>query len=896
MRRFRRLFRHVPDRADLLAREWDDEIQSHIAARAEQFAVRGMSIEEASREALRRFGDVEAARAHSTASAERRASNIRTRERLAAFRTLLGGLSQDAKLGVRGLRAHPAFAVATIATLGLAISAAVTAFSFADAMFLRPLPAPAADRLVHVYLPRGNGRVTQVGEAGANLLRARTDLFQRVASERCCWVKFVRERGALDQRFAGFASSDFFPMLGVAPALGRFFLPSETSDDGRDPVVVLGYSLWRQTFASDPRAIGEHILVGGRDFTIVGVAPPGFAGVSYGAAPADIWLPSTMIAAVGIRCEPAIPCDDMDVLARLAPGVSDARAAVGIQNLGAALSAVAVGDDSARRPIVMRASGALIQSQRAYSPLARLLGAIAAVLLLIACANLSGLLIVRGVSRGREIALRRSLGASRIRIVQQLLVESALLGVAGGALGLLLSVWTEHRLMTFFVTDSEGFETYFRVGLDPHIVWFALGISLAATLLFGLLPALIGTRAQPADVLKSGTPGSGRAHARYELVTVQVALTSALLCGAVLLSASFDHLIHAQQFDPDHVALFRVRPAAAQYPPARAQAYVHAVARRVAALPGVENVGYARGSGFVWGSSPADVGVGTAPADSAERAEAHFVSSAFFKTLRIPIIAGREFDRGDGAGTPLVAIVSASLTHTLSPSGDVVGRTLYARGKAFRVVGVVPDYQVRMHGEHVPPMVFFAFEQNALGDEADARFAVRVRGDPAAALSTLRLTAQSVDAGVPVAEFMTLAHQVDASYVQIRLGQTVLLATGALALFLSAIGLYGMIAFLVTRRTRDIGVRIALGAPPARVAGEFAADGMRALVAGLAIGIAGAWMLGHLLDAWLVGVPAHDAGAFAVAGGAVVIAGTIACVLPARRAAGIDPAVALRAE
>jgi len=890
------LFRHVPDRADRLEREWDDEIQSHIAGRVEQLVARGLSPDEARREALRRFGDVDAARAVSAATATRRAARIRTRARLGDLRTMVGGLPQDLKLGLRALRAHPAFAVATIATLGLAISAAVTAFSFADAIFLRPLPAPSADRIVRVYLPRSDHRVTQVGEAGAGLLRARRDVFERVAAERCCWVKFVRERGSLDQRYAAFASSEFFPMLGVSPALGRFFLPSETSHDGGDPVAILSYSLWQRRFGADPHVLGEHILIATVDFTIVGVAPPGFVGVSAGQAPSEIWLPSTMKAAVGIGCTPALPCNDMDVLARLAPGVGVAKATAGLANLGAALSRVAVGDDSVRRPVVLRASGALVATQRQYSSLARLLGAIAGVLLLIACANLSGLLIVRGVSRAREVALRRSLGASRIRIVQQLLAESALLGVAGGALGLLLSTWSAKRLMAFFVTDSEGFETYFRIGLDARIVWFALGISLGATLLFGLLPALLGTRAQPSEVLKSGTPGSGRARARYELVTIQVALTSTLLCGAVLLSTSFDRLIHAQRFDADHVALFRVRPAAARYDAPRAEAYVHAVAQRVAALPGVENVAYARGVGFTWSGSPVEVGVGMAAGDSARRVEGHFVSSGFFNTLRIPVIEGREFDHRDAANTPLVAMLSASLAKQLSPGSDVLGRTLYARGKAFRVVGVVPDYRILMHGEPIPLAAFFAFEQNGLGEELDVRFAVRVHGDPAAALRTLRLAATSVDAGVPVAEEMTLAHQIDASYPQIRLGRAVLIAAGGLALLLSAIGLYGMIAFLVTRRTRDIGVRIALGAPPARVAREFAAGGMRAVVIGLAAGIGGAWMLGHLLEAWLVGVEAHDLTAFGIAAFAVVAAGAIACVVPARRAAGIDPAVALRAE
>lgn len=809
---------------------------------------------------------------------------------------MIVGLRQDFRVGLRALRAHPTFSLATVATLGLAVAAAVTAFTFADAIFLRPLTAPNASRLVRVYLPRRDGRLGQLGQAGAALLRDRTAIFDRVAVERCCWVKFVRERGALDQRFVSFASAEFFPMLGVTPALGRFFLPEETAEQGREPVAVLSYALWQRTFQGDSRVVGEHIAIGARDFTIIGVAPADFAGVGIGAAPAQMWVPPTMGSAIEIGCTPAIPCDEFDVLARLSPGMTVVRAEAGLANLGAALSRVSIGDDSIRPPQVRHAQGAIVAAQRAYSPLARLLGAIAALLLLIACANLSGLLIVRGASRAREMALRRSLGAHRLRIVQQLLVESALLGVTGGALGLALSVWTTDRLMAFFITDSEGFETYFNAGLDGRILWFTLGTSLLATLLFGVLPALLTTRAQPADVLKAGAPGGGGARPRLELIALQVALTSALLCGAVLLSTSFNRLFHAQRFDAEHVALFRVRPAAAQYEPARAQRYVSAVAERVAALPEVESVAFARGVGFAWSGSPVEVGVGLAAGDSARHAEGHFVSPDFFHTLRIAVIAGREFGAADAANAPLVAMVSASLARALAPSSDILGHTLYARGKAFRVIGVVPDYRVRMRGEAAPLMAFFAFSQNALGAEQDARFVVRVHGDPARLLPALRATAEAVDRGVPVAEMMTLEHQIDATYPQIRLGQTVLVATGCLALLLSAIGLYGMIAFLVARRTRDIGLRIALGALPSRIAGRFVIGGMSAVLAGLVAGMSSAWLLGHLLSAWLVGVAPHDVGAFVIATLAVLATAVVACAIPASRAARVDPAVALRAE
>ena len=899
-RRFRRLFRHPPVRPDQLDRELDDEIASHLAARAEQLERLGMTADEARAEALRRFGDPVTARQRLAATAAHRGSRMRARERSEELRIVTTGLSHDLRVAARTLRLHPTFAIAVVATLGLAIAAAVTAFSFVDAMFLRPLPAPNADRLAHVYLPRHDGRLTAVGSAGAALLRTRSDIFASVAAERCCWVKFVRERGKLDQRYAAFVSSQFFPMLGVAPRLGRFFLPQETATAGTEPVAVISYALWQRVFAGDPSVLGEDINVTtpppGRNFTIIGVAPEGFDGIGIGATRTEIWLPTTMAGTVGIGCTPAIPCDDDgDALARLAPGVSIARAQLGIANLGAELSRLAIGDDSVRRPVVVRATGASVATQREYSPLARLLGAIAGLLLIIACANLSGLLIVRGMSRAREIALRLSLGAQRLRIARQLLVESGLLALLGGALGVSLSLWTSRQLMSFFISDSEGFETYFHAGLDARILWFALAISLASTLVFGLLPALVAARAQPADVLKSGSSGSGRARPRFELIAVQVALTSVLLSSAILLSRSFSHLLHAQRFESDHVALFRVRPAAAMYDTLRSEQYVRAVSDRVAALPGVERVAFARGSGLTWGTSPTEVGVGTSSGDSTHRSDAHFVSPRFFETLKIPVM-GREFSDGDIAGTPLVAIVDESLARTLFPGGNALGNTIYAGRKPFHIVGIVPDYRVREAHEAAPPMAFFAFWQNAFGPERDARFAVRVHGDPSRMLGILRLTVHDIDPDVPVAEVMTLSRQMDASYPQIRLGQNVLLASGSLALILSAIGLYGMIAFLVTRRTRDIGLRIALGALPIRVAGELIGGGMKATALGVAAGLVGAWSLSRLLSTWLVGVTPHDIMAYAGAALAVTAAALIACAIPAARAAAIDPAVALRVE
>jgi len=867
-------FRRLRDEED----EMREEMQFHVDMFTERRIAAGMTPQQARHAALIAFGG--AARWTEEGRDELRSGRLES-------------VARDIRLALRGLRARPGFAVSTIATIGLGIAAAVTVFAFVDSIFLRPLPVRSADRLVRIYLTNRETRMQGIGITGLPFLRQQ-NLFDAVAAEDPHNVKFVRARGVLHQRFASFVSADFFPMLGLRPRIGRFFSTAEDLPGG-DALAVISSALWHNQFADDPHVIGEHITVGGHDFTIIGVGPEGFDGVGMGDAPAQLWLPMQMMHALGWGCTPR-PCGSSAVLARLADGVTfrEARAKVGA--LGGVLSQLSFADDSTRQAVIVQARGVTQSEQRAFEPLARLLTGIAALLLLIACANLSGLLLARGVSREREVALRRALGASRGRIVQQLLCESLLIGLVGGIVGLLLSMWSVRGLMGFFTSDEEGFPHFFQLGVDVRIVLFAIAASVGATLLFGVFPALATARADAADLLKSGTGGSARGRARFGLVAAQVALTSTLLSGAALLSRSFMHLLHKQRFESEHVALVRVRPAAVDYDSARAQAYVRQVRDRIAALPGVEAVGFARGSGLLWSGTPWDAGVGATAADSSTDAETHSISPKFFSTLRVAVLRGREFDEGDRPGAPLVAMVSNALARRIWPEGDAVGRDLFIHGRAFRVVGVVTDYRIQMPGEATPLMAFVPFFQSALMPEKDARFAVRVHGDPSRALRLLERTAVAVDPNVPVAEVMTMAAQVDALTPQIHVGQVVLLGAAGLALFLSAIGLYGTIAFLVARRTREIGIRIALGANPRQVVWRFMQQGLVATLVGLTIGLIAARAGAHLLSSWLVGVAPGDLVAFAIAAGSVAATALFACGVPARRAAEVDPIMALRAE
>lgn len=863
-----------------------EEMAFHLERLAERYTKEGMPAGEARRRAAIDFGG--------RAGHEEGARDaLRSR--------VVENLLRDIQLAVRSLRNTPRFALTTIVTIALGVAAAVTAFGFTDVVFLRPLDVPRADRLVRVYLPRSardglRVGIASVGTWGAALLRTQTRVFEDVAADADRNVLFVRARGALEQSYPSWVSANYFTMLGVRPQLGRFFSPEENAVPDRDAVTVISSAVWHSRFDGDRHVIGEHVAIDGRDFTVIGVAPDGFDGTGVGETPTQFWLPTMVAGITGSSCARQPPCQDADVLARLAPGVgiAAARAAVGV--LGRQLSHLAFGDDSLRTPIVVPATGILWPQQRHYSGLARLLAAIAGVMLLIACTNLGGLLVVRGVARRRAVAMRFALGASRWRVVQQLLAESAVIGLAGGALGVLLSVWTSRALMGFFVTDEEGFPHFFRLGLNTNILGFAVGVALVATAIFGVLPALATTRVAPADVLKNTGGGAPRGGARFGLITAQVAMASMLLCAAVLLSRSFSHLLYSERFDPRHVALFRVRPAAVAYTPERAQRYVHDVAARVAALPGIEAVAYAKGSGLLWSSTPWTAGIGTAPGDSATIVETHSVSPGFLAALSIPLVAGREFDERDDSSAPRIAVLNASLAERLSPGGSLVGRNVYLHGTPFRVVGVAADYRVRLLGEAAPLVVFVPFRQNALGPELDARFAIRVHGDPAAVLATLRRTAAGVDPNVPVAEEMTMTEQIDANYPTIRLGKAITVAAGSIALVLSAIGIFGLVAFIVERQSREIGIRVALGATSRGVVWHFARRGLRAATLGTALGVAGATLASPFLREWLVDVTPRDSVAFAVAAVATLGVALLASIWPARRAARVDPTVTLRVE
>lgn len=861
--------------------ELDDELQFHIEQATERNIRNGMTPDAARQSALATLGG----RARWT-----EATRDEQRSRL------LDDFGRDLRYGAAALRRNVGFSIGGVLTIALAVAATTTVFNFVNAVYLRSLAVPEGPRLVRIHSAVPPTTESNMGYPAFVRLRDHTRTLDLLAAHYSTAPLYVKARGASGEIPGAVVSAAYFRMLGLRPALGRFFTSDEDLVPDRDAVAVIGYGLWRSRFDADSHVVGEPITINGRSFTIVGVAPPEFEGVEGGLVNA-LWIPMMMLR-TGYRF-----CDGFDnsctitaILARLAPGVTVPQAQAEVAGLRPMLFA---GLDSASTPsgvIVEPAKGIRDQERFQYSTLSKLLWTIAIVLLVVACANLGGLLLARGMARRRELALRASLGAGRWRIVRQLLAESLMLGVTGGVTGVALSLLTSHALAGFFTAENRRIS----MPLDGRVLGFVVGATLATVLLFGLYPALRVSKFDVSEALKTGgTRAIGRA--RSVLVAGQTVLVVAMLIAAGLLSRSFARVMSGGRYDPRHVAQVRLRPRLVGYTPERAQAYVHAVIEKLRAVPGVVLVVPSRGYLDVQsaGAGTATIALpGDAPRADGTAPQLNYfeVGPEFFATLRIAMVAGREFTEHDTPSTPLVVVVNESLARRLWGSLDVLDRSLVLGGKPFRVVGVVTDYRPHPFGASPSGAAYVAYWQSAFGPQVDANLAIRVAGDPVAALGAIRRAIESADPSVPVTELKTMEGQLRSSFAQVRLGRVVLIASAVLALFLAAVGLYGVVAYLVTQRAREIAVRLAVGASPAAVVTMLLRQGLRPIAVGGAIGLVVSVASAPLLSRWLFGIAPVDVATIVTALTTVMVVALIAIYVPARHAAGTDPATVFRSD
>ncbi len=818
---------------------------------------------------------------------------------------LFEDLLQDLRYSLRSLGRSPGFTLTALLTLALTIGAVSTVLSLYYAILLRPIAAPRPEELVVVAaVRRGSPSSERVSYADYAHIRDHTTTLRDLAANGSGGLFFLTHDGMTRKLSVAIVSVNFFSLLGVAPALGRFFSVDEDRVPSRDHVAVLSHHLWREEWGATPAALGAVVKIDGVPLTIIGVAPERFHGVDT--RPSEVYVPTMMLGPIrGFKCDAITDPDcapSLQMIGRLREGRTVEEVKAEVSTLTPAHWTANTKDE--KGPMALTA----FRPRGAYGtygefaiadafPEGSPLFLVAGLCLLLGCANLGGLLFARGTSRTRELAIRASLGPTPLRLLRQLMTESLLLAVGGGALGVTLSFGLTQVLdAAFYQVDGAGQPHRFDLRPDGLVmVWVAV-ISVGAALLFGLLPALKSIRLGSVLTLtRQASSVAVSPRLTRWLIGAQVAVALALVTLAALLAASAHRFVTDGHFDPRHVALFRLEP---DFRPERTRELQRAVIHRLEALPGVLAVSLWN-RGDVMDSPSVMVSRSGGPASGIEavRAGTKDIAPRYFAVLGTPLLRGRDFDERDSVHSPRVAIVDESLAQRLWPGADPIGSTLIVgEGPPIGVVGVVADASASVRGEPRRPNLYVPLWQ--IPDGVRSRYCVRVQGDPAAALPVLLRAVNQVEPDVPVSETMPMTSQLAAGdeLRTVRMTAGVASYGGALSVLLSAIGIYGTLAFSVVRRTKEIGVRIAVGAGPRDVIGMIMTEEMMVVSAGMAVGLALAWGGSRLVRHLLYGTASVDGVAYAGAALVVTVAALLACWIPARRATRLDPMVALKTD
>jgi predicted permease len=863
--------------------EMDEELRFHLEARMGDLVRSGLSREEAARRARIEFGGVEA---------------YQDRCREARGLHLVDDLGNDLRHGLRMLAKSPGFTAVAILTLALGIGANTAIFSVVNAVLLRPLPFVHPEQLVQIFQTLPEQGVTDAGVSYPNFTdwSQQSKGFEEIAALR---QKTFALTGNGEPSYVDGATvtSSLFPLLGVQPIFGRTFLPADDQADA-SPVVVLGEGLWRRQFGADPALVGKTILLDKQSFTVVGILPASFR-FPFQNPPAQVWIPLL---------------EDLDfkdlfqkraghylntVVGRLKPGISFER---GTAELVTVANRLALTYPDANRGWGVR----LVPLQRQLVGDVRialwaLLGAVGLVLL-IACANVASVLLARTVVRAREMSIRTALGASRGRLIRQLLTESVVLGGAGGVVGLLVAYWGVRSLAALIPNDIPRIHE-FRV--DAWVLGFTLLVSLLASFVFGLTPALHSASTDLHEALKEGGRGTGESrkskNARRVLVAAEVALAVVLLIGAGLLLRSFARLQQVNPgFEPENVLIATLSLPQSQYSkPEHWTAFYDQLLDRLKSQPGVLNAAAAlplppTGSGFslgfqIKGQPPQRAG-GDYSADYSA------ISPDYFQTMQIPILRGRFFTVRDTAAAPKVCAISEAFARRYFPNDDPLGKQLifgYREQVPRQIVAVVGNVKQTSLTAPGGPEMYVPYSQNAWWAMG---LVVRTTGDPAAFSTVLREVVGGLDKDLPIADIQPLTQVFHESMAPPRFRTLLLAIFGATALLLATAGIYGVISYDVGQRTHEIGIRMALGAQRSDVLRLGLAEGISPALVGLCVGLAAAWFATRLLSSLLFEVDANDLTTFAAAAVLLAAVAFLACYIPARRAVRIDPMVALRYE
>ena len=823
-------------------------------------------------------------------------------------------LFQDLRYACRQLGKSRGFTLVALLTVAVGIGSNAAIFSFVDALYLKPLPVSHPKRLVRIYAKGPSGHYG-AGFSYPEFLQLRdhNSSFAALSVETQVAQLHLVSAGDSEEARGEFVSANYFSTVGVQPALGRAFLPQEDSVPNRDAVAVISDRLWKARFNQDPAILGREILVNGTSIKVIGVAPPDFFG-DFTGRPTELWMPATMVGAIGYGCDDrSYNCSLFDaILARLADGTTPLRAQAEISS-SVVWSATDWPDRPSRRQAILTmASGESPDERAVHLGQMQMLMSVTASLLLIACANLAGLLLARGVTRRREIAIRLSIGARRSRVIRQLLTESLLLASLGGAFGLAFALGGKKLLSNFYATDSEGFHHVYDLNFDWRVLVYSVALALITGVLFGLLPALRASRQDLVTELKDGSSASQhtRGFLRHALVVAQLALCMVLVIASGLLIRSASKLQRGTNFDPQRMLVLRLRPELTQYTPAQTESLVRRLDQQLAATPAVESVAFMQGGeGLVWdwqsgrnarvslsAQAQSQNGQTQTEDQSSILVRKQDIGTNFLHTLRIPLLQGREFQEQDRPGSPLVAIVNQTLAQRLWPNSSAVGETLFVNAQPYRIIGIAADLQPHNVTFAPEPHLYLSYWQSNATKEGDIRFAIRTADDTSFGLPAIRSLVQSVDPNVPIGEDMPLREQLRLEYTPVRLAQNVMSFCGALALCLSIVGLYSVLAFSVRTRIREFGIRMALGAGRKDVLRLVLGQGTRVALIGLAAGAIAALVSSRLLAGLLFGVTATDPSTYLVVMILLAFVALAACYVPARRATRVEPMQALRIE
>jgi putative ABC transport system permease protein len=813
----------------------------------------------------------------------------------------------DLRYAARVLLRKPGFTIVAILSLALGIGANTAIFTVINAIFLHPLAIDDPSSVVELFtkdnktVQVGNFTLTPSSYQNYEDYRDQNQVFMGLAGYFAFGAQWTRN-GDIEGVPGMMASGNYFEVLGIKPFRGRLFLP-EDDKPGTSPVAVLSHTLWTKQFGADDNAIGQTMTLNGIAFTIVGVTPPGFKGTFALSGPDRVWVPFSMreqLANGQLRqLMPNRRFRWVSIVGRLKSGVSIRQAETAVKTIAASLEKQYPDANEGRTIEIARESDAAlgINGRNQLALAGGVMMTVVGVVLLIACVNLANLLLAQSAAREREIGIRAAIGAGRGRLARQLLTESVLLGLAGGAAGLLVALWGRSALWSFrppFLANAS-----IDLSFDPRVLLFTAGISILTGVLFGLAPAIHVLRANLNDTLKAGGRSGGTTtnRTRSVLVVAEIGLATVALIGAGLFVRSMQAAQQADLgFDSAHIGFVFLNPGQQRYDREHGLQFYRDAIAAARSVTGVESATVASAPPLQGGLLLTVFPEGQAENRTYRGSLVTFndIAPGYFETMRIPLRSGRDFTEFDRPQSTEVAIVNEALARQLWPGQDALHKrfTIVQQTTLFEIVGIVATAAVNQVGEDPTPLIYRPIQQ----EYAPAvSLLVRTSGDPEPAVATVRDRLQTLDRRVARGTG-TVRQNIDAGLWAPRMGAALLSIFGGLALLLAMIGVYGVMSFTVTQRVQEIGIRIALGAGTRDVLLLVLKQGMRLAVAGAAAGVFLALALGRVVSTLLFGVSSRDPLTLATVTGVLTLVALVACYIPARRAARVDPLVALRYE